>query len=73
MNSTTDYFNIDELLTEEHLLIRDSVRKFVNEEIKPVIDEHAQNHTEIPNLMKKLGAIGALGPYIPEELSLIHI
>ncbi|MDK7375733.1 MULTISPECIES: acyl-CoA dehydrogenase family protein [Weeksella] len=67
MNSTTDYFNIDELLTEEHLLIRDSVRKFVNEEIKPVIDEHAQNHTEIPNLMKKLGAIGALGPYIPEE------
>ncbi|MDK7674906.1 acyl-CoA dehydrogenase family protein [Weeksella virosa] len=67
MNSTTDYFNIDELLTEEHLLIRDSVRKFVNEEIKPVIDEHAQNHTEIPNLMKKIGAIGALGPYIPEE------
>ncbi len=67
MNSTTDYFNIDDLLSEEHLLIRDSVRKFVNEEIKPVIDEHAQNHTEIPNLMKKLGAIGALGPYIPEE------
>lgn len=67
MNHTTDYYLIDDLLTAEHKLIRNSVRDFVNEEIKPVIDEHAQNHTEIPDLMKKLGAIGALGPYIPEE------
>ena len=67
MNHTTDYYLIDDLLTDEHKLIRNSVRDFVNEEIKPVIDEHAQHHTEIPDLMKKLGAIGALGPYIPEE------
>lgn len=63
----TDYFNIDDLLTEEHKLIRQSVRDFVNQSVKPVIDEMAQKHTDIPNLMTDLGAIGALGPYIPEE------
>lgn len=67
MNSTTDYFKIDDLLTDEHKLIRQSVRDFVDTEIKPVIDDAAQNHTDIPDLMKKLGAIGALGPYIPAE------
>ncbi|MFA5619703.1 MAG: acyl-CoA dehydrogenase family protein [Weeksellaceae bacterium] len=63
----TDYYQIDELLTEEHKLIRQTVREFVNQEIKPVIDEMAQNHTDFPDLLPKLGAIGALGPYIPEE------
>lgn len=67
MNSTTDYFKIDDLLTEEHKLIRQSVRDFVDNEIKPVIDDAVQHHKDIPDLMKKLGAIGALGPYIPEE------
>lgn len=67
MNSTTDYFKIDDLLTEEHKLIRQSVRDFVDNEIKPVIDDAAQHHKDIPDLMKKLGEIGALGPYIPEE------
>lgn len=67
MNSTTDYFKIDDLLTEEHKLIRQSVRDFVDNEIKPVIDDAAQHHKDIPDLMKKLGTIGALGPYIPEE------
>lgn len=63
----TDYFHIDELLTEEHKLVRQAVRDFVNQEIKPVIDEAAHNHTDLPDLMPKLGAIGALGPYIPEQ------
>ena len=67
MQTNTDYFQIDDLLTEEHKLIRQSVRDFVNQEIKPIIDEHAHEHKDIPGLMKKLGAIGALGPYIPEE------
>ena len=67
MNPTTDYFQIDELLSEEHKLIRQTVRDYVDKEIIPIIDEHAQKHIPIPNLMKSLGAIGALGPYIPEE------
>lgn len=61
-----DYYQIDDLLTEEHKLIRQSVRDWVNEEIIPVIDEYAQKHEPF-NVMKQLGEIGALGPYIPEE------
>ncbi len=67
MQINTDYYQIDDLLTDEHKLIRDSVKEFVQQEIKPIIDQCAQNCEDVPNLMKKLGAIGALGPYIPEE------
>lgn len=67
LNSIPDYFGIDSLLTEEHLLIRQSVRDWVESFVMPKIDDAAQNHTDIPNLMKELGKIGALGPYIPEE------
>ena len=67
MQINTDYYQIDDLLTDEHKMVRGAVREFVNQEIKPVIDQHAQEHTDIPGLMKKLGGIGALGPYIPEK------
>ena len=67
LNAIPDYYGIDNLLTEEQLLIRQSVRDWVESFVMPQIDEAAQNHTDIPNLMKELGKIGALGPYIPEE------
>ncbi len=67
MKSSVDYFNMEELLSEEHLLIQQSVRQFVQEEIVPIIDFAAQDHMDIPGLMPKLGALGALGPYIPSE------
>ncbi|MEI5983961.1 acyl-CoA dehydrogenase family protein [Sphingobacterium sp. PU5-4] len=62
-----DYYLLHELLSPEQQLIRDSIRGFVKSEIIPVIDQYAQDHQEVPNLMKKLGALGALGPFIPEE------
>lgn len=65
MNPAVDYFNMDALLTEEHLLIREAVRQFVERDIIPIVDQSAQHHLDIPGLMPKLGAIGALGPYIP--------
>ena len=61
-----DYYQIDDLFTEEHKLIRQSVRDWVNSEIIPVIDSYAQQHKPF-NVMPQLGSIGALGPYIPEE------
>ncbi len=67
LNSVPDYYGIDSLLTEEHLLIRQSVRDWVESAVMPQIDEAAQQHRDIPGLMKQLGEIGALGPYIPEE------
>lgn len=62
-----DYYLLHELLSPEQQLIRDSIRGFVKSEIIPVIDQYAQDHQEVPDLMKKLGALGALGPFIPEE------
>ncbi|WP_018674565.1 acyl-CoA dehydrogenase family protein [Riemerella columbina] len=67
LNSIPDYYGIDDLLTDEHRLIRGSVRDWVESFIMPKIDDAAQHHKEIPNLMKELGNIGTLGPYIPEE------
>lgn len=67
LNAIPDYYGIDSLLTEEHRLIRQSAREWVESFVMPKIDEAAQNHTDIPYLMKELGSIGALGPYIPEE------
>ncbi len=67
LTTIPDYFIMDSMLTDEHKLIRKSVRDWVESFVMPKIDDAAQNHTDIPNLMKELGAIGALGPYIPEE------
>jgi glutaryl-CoA dehydrogenase len=67
LTTIPDYYGIDSLLTEEHKLIRQSVRDWVESFVMPQIDHAAQNHTDIPNLMKELGQIGALGPYIPVE------
>ena len=67
LTTIPDYFLMDSMLTDEHKLIRQSVRDWVESFVMPKIDDAAQNHTDIPNLMKELGAIGALGPYIPEE------
>ncbi len=62
-----DYFNVDDLLTDEHKLIRDSVREWVNKRVKPIINEACQNHVFPDHLTKELGEIGAFGPYIPEK------
>ena len=67
LTSIPDYYGIDALLTEEHKLIRQSVRDWVESFVMPQIDQAAQNHTDIPGLMRELGKIGALGPYIPVE------
>ena len=43
-----DYFNVDELLTDEHKLVRESVRNYVKKEISPIIEEYAQK-AEFPS------------------------
>jgi len=62
-----DYYNLDELLTDEHKLIRDSAREWVKKSVSPIIEEHAQNAKFPKHLIKELADIGAYGPYIPEE------
>ncbi|MGG7034077.1 MAG: acyl-CoA dehydrogenase family protein [Flavobacterium sp.] len=62
-----DYFAIDDLLTDEQKLIRSTVRKWVKNEISPIIEEAAQNAKFPKQLLKGMGDIGAFGCYIPEE------
>lgn len=62
-----DYYLVDDLLTTEHKLIRESVRTFVKEKVSPIIEEYAQKAEFPRHLVKELGAIGAFGPTIPTE------
>ena len=62
-----DYYNLDELLTEEHKLVRNSARDWVKKSVSPIIEEYAQIAKFPDQLIKGLANIGAFGPYIPEE------
>ncbi|MBC7914839.1 MAG: acyl-CoA dehydrogenase family protein, partial [Pyrinomonadaceae bacterium] len=62
-----DYYLIDELLTEEHKLVRDSVRDWVKKEVSPIIEDYAQRAEFPKHLVKGLAEIGAFGPTIPVE------
>jgi glutaryl-CoA dehydrogenase len=63
----TDYYDIDGLLTEEHKLIRQSIRDFVKKEISPSIEKWAQDNHFPSEIVKKFGDVGAFGPTIPTE------
>lgn len=62
-----DYYQLDELLTEEHLLVRDAAREWVKREVSPIIEEAAQQAKFPKSIISGLAEIGAFGPYIPEE------
>ena len=62
-----DYFLLDELLTEEHKLIRDAAREWVKREVSPIIEEACQKAEFPKQIIKGLGEIGGFGPYIPIE------
>jgi glutaryl-CoA dehydrogenase len=62
-----DYYNIDDLLTDEHKLIRQSARDWVKRDVSPIIEEAAQKAEFPKSIIKGLSEIGAFGPYIPEE------
>ena len=62
-----DYFLLDELLTEEHKLVRDSAREWVKREVSPIIEDACQKAEFPKQIVKGLGEIGGFGPYIPVE------
>jgi len=62
-----DYYLLDDLLTEEHKLIRDSARAWVKKEVSPIIEEYAQKAEFPKQIVKGLAEIGGFGPYIPVE------
>jgi glutaryl-CoA dehydrogenase len=62
-----DYFGVDELLTEEHQLIRETVRNYVKKEISPIIEDYAQRAEFPVHIVKQLGELGCFGPTVPEQ------
>lgn len=62
-----DYYNLDDLLSDEHKMVRDASREWVKREVSPIIEEAAQKAEFPKQLIGGLAEIGAFGPYIPEE------
>lgn len=62
-----DYLQLDDLLSEEQLLIRDTVRSYVKQQISPIIEECAQAASFPQQIVQQLGELGAFGPTIPTE------
>ncbi len=62
-----DYYLLDELLTDEHKLVRDAAREWVKRDVSPIIEDYAQRAEFPTQIIQGLADIGAFGPYIPEE------
>ncbi|VAX25234.1 Glutaryl-CoA dehydrogenase [hydrothermal vent metagenome] len=62
-----DYYNIESLLSEDELLVRDSIRSFTDSEVIPIIEDHYQNAEFPMHLIPKLAELGVFGMTLPEE------
>jgi len=62
-----DYYQLDDLLSEEHKLVRDAAREWVKRDVSPIIETYAQNAEFPKQIINGLAEIGAFGPYIPEK------
>lgn len=65
--TSPDYFNVDELFTEEQRLIRDTVRDYVKKEISPIIEDYAQKAEFPEHIVGQMGDLGCFGPTIPAK------
>ena len=62
-----DYFNIESLLSEEEIMIRNSVREFVSEEVIPIIEKYNREGTFPMELIPKMAELGLLGTNLPQK------
>ena len=62
-----DYYGVDALLSEDHILARDAVRDWVKQEVTPIIEDYAERAECPHHLFKGLADIGAFGPSLPVE------
>jgi glutaryl-CoA dehydrogenase len=62
-----DYFNTDSLLTEEEILVRNSVREFVDDKIIPIIEKHYRESTFPDNLIKDIADMNLFGITLPQK------
>ena len=62
-----DYYQVDGLLTEEQIMIRETVRNYVKKHISPIIEDYAQRAEFPQQIVKELGDLGCFGPTVPIE------
>ena len=62
-----DYYQLDELLSEEQRMVRSAIRDYVKKEISPIIEDHAQKAIFPIQIVKQLGDLGCFGPTVPVE------
>jgi len=62
-----DYYNIESLLREDELLVRDSIRSFTDSEVIPIIEDHYQDAEFPMHLIPKLAELGVFGMTLPEK------
>ena len=62
-----DYYNIESLLSEEEIMIRNSVREFVSDEVIPIIEKHNRESTFPIDLVPKMGELGLFGTNLPQK------
>src|SRR6266540_6902742 len=63
----TDFMGFQELLSDEERMVREQARQFVNAEILPIIERHAQEQTFPRHLVRPMGALGFYGPTLPAK------
>jgi len=62
-----DYFNIESLLKEEEIMVRDSIREFVSEEVIPIIERYNRKSKFPMELIKPMAELGLFGTNLPQE------
>jgi len=62
-----DFYRIEDLLGDEEVLVRDNVRRFVEEQVVPIIDAHFENSTFPMQLIPQMAELGLLGGNLPEK------
>ena len=62
-----DFYRIDDLLSDEERLVRDTVRKFVNDKVDPIIEDHFEAGTFPAELIPQMAEMGLFGANLPEE------
>jgi glutaryl-CoA dehydrogenase len=62
-----DFYRIDEILSEEERMVRDSVRAFVSEKVAPIMARHFEEATFPLDLVSEMASLGLFGANLPEE------
>lgn len=65
--NSPDFYQVDDLLTDSHKLVRESIRDFIKKEVSPNIEEWAENNHFPAEIARKFGQLGAFGTVIPSE------